>query len=99
MEMAVIQREVKRKLTIDAAKDRWHEVEGRFKLGEIYEGVVAGMQAYGVFIILKNGPKGLLHLSKLSKGKKLDSYKEGDNIRVRILAMNREERRLSLEEA
>ncbi len=98
VEMTRIQREVSRKLTIDAAKDRWHEVEGRFKIGELYEGVVVGTQAYGVFIILKNGPKGLLHISKLRNGKTLNSYKKGDNIQVRLLAINREERHLALDE-
>jgi hypothetical protein len=99
MEMTAIQQEANRKIAADAAKYRWQDIDGRFKIGEVYEGSVAGKQQYGVFVILKNGPKGLLHFSKLGKGKTLDSYNQGDIINVKITAINREERKLALEEA
>jgi hypothetical protein len=95
-EITSIEQKVTRRIEEEAAKDRWHGVEDRFVVGNVYVGTVDGTKEYGVFVALPNGPKGLLHKSKLLGARTPSSYQKGDEIRVRILAINREERKIAL---
>jgi small subunit ribosomal protein S1 len=55
---------------------------------------------FGAFVNLGSGIDGLLHISKLGKGKRIvhpsDVVKEGQAIEVRIDAMDRDQKRISL---
>jgi small subunit ribosomal protein S1 len=78
--------------------DPWAEVQGRFPAGATFEGTVARKTDFGVFVELLPGVDGLIHVSQLPPGMKLEdeSLAAGAPVRgwVRELDMGR--RRLSL---
>jgi polyribonucleotide nucleotidyltransferase len=57
-------------------------------VGEIYEGVVVKTTTFGAFVNLVPGRDGLVHISKLGRGKRLQSVeeavKEGDKLTVLV---------------
>ena len=61
----------------------------KYEVGEKYEGTVKKIVDFGAFIELPDGTDGLLHISKLSKDKRIDKvsdvFKEGDKVTVEIL--------------
>ena len=80
--------------------DPWEGIEGRYSMGGIYEAKVSNITDYGCFAELEQGVEGLIHLSELdwtnknihpSKVVNLD-----EKIRVMILEMDKEKRRISL---
>ena len=77
-------------------KEKWPEVDGKFEIGKSYEGTVDGISAYGLFVALDGGPTGMLHISKWPKRLPLSSVARGDRLRVRLLAIDRTRKRLSL---
>ena len=83
----------------EAGENPWDELDG-FSTGEAYKGKVTRVESYGAFVELKPGLEGLVHISKLGKGKRLahasEVAKEGDELEVFILEMNSETRRISL---
>jgi len=80
--------------------DPWEGIDGRYSMGGIYEAKVSNITDYGCFAELEKGVEGLIHLSELdwtnknihpSKVVNLD-----EKIRVMILEMDNEKRRISL---
>jgi polyribonucleotide nucleotidyltransferase len=57
-------------------------------VGETYEGTVVKTTTFGAFVNLVPGRDGLVHISKLGRGKRLQSVeeavKEGDHLTVRV---------------
>lgn len=78
-----------------AARERlWESLQE----GSVVEGTVRSITDYGAFVDL-GGVDGLLHVSELSwdRAKKpSDLLREGERIQVKILAIDREKRRISL---
>jgi hypothetical protein len=95
-EVTEIEKDIAVRIEKEEAKDRWHRVEDQFAIESIHQGVVDGVKDFGVFVNLPDGPRGLLHISKLGPGRSISSIKKGQEIKVRVLAINREERRISL---
>ena len=80
--------------------DPWEGIDSRYSMGGIYEAKVSNITDYGCFAELEQGVEGLIHLSELdwtnknihpSKVVNLD-----EKIRVMILEMDNEKRRISL---
>jgi len=61
----------------------------KYEVGQKYEGTVKKIVDFGAFVELPDGTDGLLHISKLSKDKRVDNVhdvlKEGDKVTVEIL--------------
>jgi len=61
----------------------------KYEIGQKYEGTVKKIVDFGAFIELPDGTDGLLHISKLSKDKRVDKvsdvFQEGDKVTVEIL--------------
>ncbi|UCN00062.1 polyribonucleotide nucleotidyltransferase [Sulfurimonas sp. SWIR-19] len=61
----------------------------KYEVGGKYEGTVKKIVDFGAFIELPDGTDGLLHISKLSKDKRVDNVSdilsEGDKVKVEIL--------------
>ncbi len=58
------------------------------EVGEIYEGKVVKIMDFGAFVEILPGTDGLIHISKLAKGrveKVTDVVKEGDMVKVEII--------------
>lgn len=57
----------------------------KFQIGQIIEGVINGIQEYGVFVRLDEQKEGLLHISEIVKTDPKRKYRIGESIRVMIL--------------
>ena len=82
------------------AKDPWEEVEQRFPDGTQVRGKVTRLQQYGAFIEVLPGIEGLVHISQLGAGRRIQSPREvvrvGDEVEVTVLGVDRSRRRISL---
>lgn len=59
-----------------------------YKIGEIVEGKVTGIQPYGAFVHLDNGQYGLVHISEISSGYVSDVglfVQIGQTIKVKVI--------------
>ena len=60
----------------------------KYKIGEIVEGKITGIQAYGAFVALDDDTNGLIHISEISDGyiKDITRFvRVGDTVRVKII--------------
>ena len=80
--------------------DPWEEIDSKYSSGGIYEAVVSNVTDYGCFAELEQGIEGLIHLSELDwTSKNIHPSKvvsQGEKIKVMILEIDREKRRISL---
>jgi small subunit ribosomal protein S1 len=85
----------------DTLPDPWNEVIARYREGGLYQGKVSRLTDFGAFITLESGVDGLLHISKLARGKKIkharDVLTSGTDIEVKIEKIDRENKRISLD--
>lgn len=78
--------------------EKWDQFTATHQVGEDVEGEVARVVSFGVFVRI-DGIDGLVHQSDLSWKPNRpfrDLYKKGDKVKVRILSIDVENRRLSL---
>jgi len=75
-------------------------LDPKFGPGTEHDGVVSNLAQFGAFVALKDGPEGLVHISALSGGRRINHPREvinrGDAIRVRVEKVDPEAKRLSL---
>jgi small subunit ribosomal protein S1 len=78
--------------------DPWTEVPERFPAGATFEGTVARKAEFGIFVELLPGVDGLIHVSQLIPGMKLDddALKPGTPMRGWVRECDPARRRLSL---
>ena len=80
--------------------DPWSTAANEFKTGNEVEGTVTRVLAYGAFVEIKAGIEGLVHISDFSWTKKkvnvAEYVKEGEKVKVRIVELNPEDRKLKL---
>ncbi|SHH10861.1 4-hydroxy-3-methylbut-2-enyl diphosphate reductase [Thermosyntropha lipolytica DSM 11003] len=77
----------------------WEMVGEKYKVGDIIEGTVVRLVPFGVFIQVEPGVDGLCHISQLANRrveKPEQVVKLGEKVKVKILDINIEEKRLSL---
>jgi small subunit ribosomal protein S1 len=77
----------------------WEQVDNNFKTGEIVEGTVRRIAAFGAFVEIAPGVEGLVHISQISHkhiGTPHEVLKEGQTVQVKILEINLEDKRVSL---
>ena len=79
----------------------WDEVIRKYPEGSVLKGKVSNLTNFGAFITLESGVEGLLHISKLARGKKIkhagDVVKTGEEIEVKIEKIDRENKKISLD--
>lgn len=88
-------------LSLKAAQpDPWENIAEKYQVGYRCIGRVSRLEEFGAFVNLEPGIDGLLHISKLRKGKKLkharEALKEGEQVEVEIEKVSRGDRRISL---
>ncbi len=80
--------------------DPWTAAGDRLAVGSELTGRVVHMKPFGAFVELLPGVTGLLHVSRLGTGRRIQHPKEiltvGDEVQVRILAVDPERKTLSL---
>ena len=77
----------------------WDEVENKFSLGQIVDGVVTKLANFGAFARIDAGIEGLIHISELSHEvikHPRDVVNEGDELKLKIIRIEPERRRLGL---
>ena len=82
------------------AKRRVEQITADVEVGMIYEGRVAKLMDFGAFVNILPGKDGLVHISQICEErveKVSDKLSEGDNVRVKVLEVDRQGRiRLSM---
>ena len=78
----------------------WEALSGELKEGDVIDGKVAVIADYGAFVEVAQGVEGLVHVSEMSWSTHMrsaqDFVKVGDEVKVSILSLDREERKMSL---
>src|SRR5437870_3217646 len=80
-------------------EDPWQRVVDTYSLGDELEGKVTKVVSFGAFVEILDGVEGLVHISELAQHhveNPREVVNQGDVIRVKILEIDSERRRLSL---
>ncbi len=82
------------------SEDPWlHAIPDQYKPGMVVHGTVTKITNFGVFVELERGLEGLLHISELSE-QKIESpqeiVKSGQDLEVKILRVDTDERKIGL---
>ena len=79
--------------------DPWESIDTRFKVGDLVSGSVAKIASFGAFVNLDGDIDGLIHISQLSEEhveRVKDVIKVGDEIKARVIKVDKVERRIGL---
>ena len=80
-------------------EDPWVKLVEQFPIGSIVDGTVTKTVPFGAFIALSEGIEGLVHISEMAS-RHIDTpaqvCKVGDTVKVKIMEVNPERRRISL---
>ena len=78
----------------------WETLHEKYPIGSVVEGRVRNLTDFGAFVEIEDGIDGLVHVSNLSWTKRLkhpsEVLKKGDRVKAQVLAIEPENRRLSL---
>ncbi len=84
----------------DALVERIRMMMKEVEVGDEYAGKVVKTTAFGAFIELAKGTDGLLHISNISPGQRVESVEDvlnkGDEVAVRVVEVDRERGRIGL---
>lgn len=83
----------------DIKADPWNEVLNKLKSGDIVQGTVVKFMDFGAFVEVLDGVEGLVHISEISEDRILkpsDVLKIGDTVKVKVLEISSEDKRISL---
>jgi polyribonucleotide nucleotidyltransferase len=84
----------------DALVERIRTMMKEVEVGDEYTGKVVKTTAFGAFVELSKGTDGLLHISNISPGNRVDTVEEvlnkGDEVDVRVVEVDRERGRIGL---
>ena len=82
------------------AADPWTLVEGNYVVGSTIEGKVTKLMDFGAFVELDRGIEGLIPISEMSWTQRVGHPKDvlsvGDGVRVSVLSVSAEKRKISL---
>jgi small subunit ribosomal protein S1 len=82
------------------ANDPWVDTTATLREGSRVKGTVTRLQPFGAFVEIAPGVEGLVHISELGAGRRINHPKEvvsvGQQVEASVLAVDREKRRLSL---
>ncbi|TJX16252.1 bifunctional 4-hydroxy-3-methylbut-2-enyl diphosphate reductase/30S ribosomal protein S1 [Tissierella creatinini] len=80
-------------------EEPWEVFKKNVKVGDIIDGKVVNLLDFGAFVRLNDGVDGLLHVSQISKehvNKPADVLKVGEIVKVKVIEINEDERKISL---
>jgi polyribonucleotide nucleotidyltransferase len=84
----------------DALVDRIRSMTKDVEVGDEFHGKVVKTTAFGAFVELSKGTDGLLHISNVAPGRRIDSVEDvlnrGDELDVRVVEVDRERGRIGL---
>ena len=83
-----------------ALGDPWEEAQRKYAAGAVVEGAVSSLTNFGCFVDLGNGIEGMIHISDITREKRLNHPREaltaGQTVRAVVLELDRERRRIKL---
>ncbi len=82
-----------------AGPDPWATVKDRYALETVVSGKVTRVVDFGAFVELEPGLEGLVHISELDNRRvraASDVVKPGQEVKVRIMEIDKDSRRISL---
>src|SRR5206468_8770893 len=80
-------------------EDPWQRVVDTYNVGDDLEGTVTKVVTFGAFVEIMDGVEGLVHISELANHhveNPREVVQPGDEVRVKVLEIDSERRRLSL---
>jgi len=80
-------------------EDPWQRVMDTYSVGDVLEGKVTKVVSFGAFVEILDGVEGLVHISELAQHhveNPREVVNQGDTVKVKILEIDSERRRLSL---
>src|SRR3954464_5229248 len=84
----------------EALRDRITSMTKEVEVGDEFDGKVVKTTTFGAFVELAKGTDGLLHISHVSPGQRVDTVEDvlnrGDEIKVRVVEVDRERGRIGL---
>lgn len=83
----------------DCQPDEWDGFVASHDIGDVLPGTVKRITEFGIFVEVANGVEGLVHVSEIPKAptQRIERmFKIADEIRVRIIRVDKEARRLGL---
>jgi polyribonucleotide nucleotidyltransferase len=84
----------------DALVDRIRSMTKEVEVGDEFTGKVVKTTTFGAFVELAKGTDGLLHISNVAPGRRIESVEEvlgkGDELNVRVVEVDRERGRIGL---
>jgi small subunit ribosomal protein S1 len=80
--------------------DPWLTLDKKYPLGSAVKGKVRNLTTFGAFVEIEDGIDGLVHISDMSWTKRIqhpsEIMKKNDEIEVKIMSIDKENRRISL---
>ncbi len=84
-----------------AMDDPWNTISTNYQEQRIVDGIVTKLMNFGAFVQLEPGVEGLIHISNLGTGRRINHPREvlskGDRVRVRVLSIDAQTKRIGLE--
>jgi polyribonucleotide nucleotidyltransferase len=84
----------------DALVDRIRQMTKEVEVGDEFTGKVVKTTTFGAFVELAKGTDGLLHISNLSPGQRVETVEDvvnrGDEVNVKVVEVDRERGRIGL---
>jgi polyribonucleotide nucleotidyltransferase len=84
----------------EALIERLSQMTKEVEVGDAFQGKVVKTTTFGAFVELAKGTDGLLHISNVSPGQRVDTVEDvlnkGDEISVRVVEVDRERGRIGL---
>jgi len=78
----------------------WQDIDKMIQVGSIIKGHVASIADYGLFVEIRRGVEGLVHISEISWTDRIsnlkDRFKVGEEIEVLVASLDIDNRRMSL---
>ena len=84
----------------DTLGNPWDQAVSKYAEGSFHAGTVSKLMDFGAFVTLGDGIEGLIHISKLGAGKRINHpreiLKEGESVEVKVESVDKAARRISL---
>lgn len=83
----------------DIKNDPWNDITSKYEINSIVPGVIKKIIQIGAFVEIAPGIDGLVHISEISEdrvNKIEDKLTIGDTVKVKILDINKKDKRISL---
>lgn len=83
----------------DTLEGPWSNISTKLRQGDVVDGTVKRLVSFGAFVEVLPGVEGLVHISQISHkhiGTPHEVLSEGEKVKVKVLDVNEQERRVSL---